>query len=102
MTKVHITEPGGQLRIVDAGEGETLMKAATRNDVDGIVGECGGEMSCATCHVHVDSAWADRLKKPSTDELDLLEMSDDLVATSRLACQIKLTGDLDGLQVSVP
>ncbi|MDQ2801504.1 MAG: 2Fe-2S iron-sulfur cluster-binding protein, partial [Pseudomonadota bacterium] len=74
-----------------------------QNDVPGILAECGGVMSCATCHVYVDPAWLDRLPPPSTDEDDMLDnTAAERRANSRLSCQIKMAPELDGLRVQVP
>jgi ferredoxin, 2Fe-2S len=85
-----------------ATSGTTLMRVAVDNDVPGIEGECGGELSCATCHVHVAPEWRDRLPERSEEEAELLEMVEDLRDDSRLACQIRLGEDHDGLTVTVP
>ena len=68
----------------------------------GIIGECGGVMSCATCHVYVDPEWYGRLAPPQQSELDMLEFADEPTVLSRLGCQIKVREELDGLVVRVP
>ncbi|MEL7030465.1 MAG: 2Fe-2S iron-sulfur cluster-binding protein [Pseudomonadota bacterium] len=92
----------GARRTFKAGAGDTLMSAAVENEVDGIVAECGGSCSCATCHVYVDPAWRDRIEPPSEIERELLNGKDDVQDTSRLSCQIVLTETLDGLTVRLP
>ena len=88
---------------LDVPEGQSLMEAATQRGVPGIIGECGGSMSCATCHVVVDPAWSDRAGTPSAFEDDMLDITDaSRQPTSRLSCQIKMTAALDGIVVSVP
>ncbi|MEM0914618.1 MAG: 2Fe-2S iron-sulfur cluster-binding protein [Planctomycetota bacterium] len=95
----YITTNGDEV-VVDNAEG-TLMTAAVANRVAGIDGDCGGVGSCATCHVHVDAEWTERVG-PATDmEQDMLEFEDDTDETSRLGCQVKLTPELDGLVVRV-
>ena len=101
MVKVHIQLPQGDAREVEGREGESIMQVATRHGVPGIIGECGGEMSCATCHVHVGAEWRSKLRRPSEDETDLVEMSDDYTEDSRLSCQIKLRPEIDGIVVSI-
>lgn len=87
----------------EAPDGVTLMQAATGYGVPGIVAECGGGASCATCHVYVDPAWAGRLPGPEPRELETLEFTAaERQPTSRLACQIRLTPDLQGFSVVVP
>jgi 2Fe-2S ferredoxin len=97
VTTVNFVLRDGTVRSVDANDGESVMRAAVRHNVRGIDGECGGEMTCATCHVHIGSPWSERLRRPSHDELDLLDMSDDLTEESRLGCQVHITAELDGL-----
>lgn len=103
MPKVVFITLGGSERIVDAQVGESVMSAAVRNGIAGIVGECGGNCSCATCHVYVDEEWADGLDPIGDMEEDLLDLGvADRRPTSRLACQIPITDAGDGLRVHVP
>ena len=80
----------------------SLMQAAKANAVPGIDADCGGECSCATCHVFVDEAWFERTGKIEHWEESMLGLTPDRQANSRLACQIKLSDKLDGLVVSTP
>jgi 2Fe-2S ferredoxin len=102
MGKVVYVLPDGAEQAVDAHEGESLMTVAVQAGVSAIEGECGGEMSCATCHVWIGDDWASRLKRASSDELDLLEADDHYSDESRLGCQIKFTSDLDGIVARIP
>lgn len=103
MVKLTFVGPDGSQTTIDAPEGTSVMKAAVANDVDGIVGECGGAMMCATCHCYVDEAWADRTGPREDGEDDMLEgAASEVTDRSRLSCQIKLTADLDGLIVHLP
>jgi ferredoxin, 2Fe-2S len=88
---------------LDVAEGTTLMEAATRHGVPGIIGECGGSMSCATCHVVIDPTWAERAGPPGTFEDDMLDITEaPRQPTSRLSCQLRMTADLDGIVLHVP
>jgi len=88
---------------VDVDAGESVMFGAIQNGVAGITAECGGVLSCATCHVYVDQAWAERVGPPSEDERDMLEaVAAEQRETSRLSCQITVTEELDGLIVDLP
>ena len=88
---------------LDAAEGFSVMQAATGAGVAGIVGECGGSAMCATCHVIVDAAWADKLPAALPNELEMLECTaTERRPTSRLSCQIKLTAAMQGLIVRIP
>lgn len=78
--------------------GVSLMEAAVNLNVEGIYGDCGGALSCATCHVIVDEAWHDRLPAPTEMETEMLEMVEGgRTERSRLSCQIRMTEQLDGL-----
>ena len=93
----------GRELTLDVAEGLSLMEAATARSVPGIVGECGGSLSCATCHVIVDPAWADRAGSPGPFEEDMLDITEaGRQPTSRLSCQLKMSAALDGIVVSVP
>ncbi|MEM7809475.1 MAG: 2Fe-2S iron-sulfur cluster-binding protein [Planctomycetota bacterium] len=100
MAKITYTQPNGQDVVVDAADG-SLMTAAVANQVEGIEGDCGGVCSCATCHVHIDPDWMDRVGQPNDAEADMLELDDDTDETSRLGCQVPITPELDGLKVRV-
>lgn len=103
MPKLIYVDPVGQEQAVDAAAGDTVMSAAVRNGVPGIVGECGGNASCATCHVWVREEFAALVGGPNDMEDDLLDLGvSDRRATSRLGCQIPVTPELDGLTVDVP
>jgi 2Fe-2S ferredoxin len=101
MPKITYIQPDGQSRTVDVSSGTTLMEAAVDNDVAGIVAECGGACSCATCHVYVDPAWFDKLPRRDSQEEGMLDCVVDRRPTSRLSCQIVVKEDLDGLVVKV-
>lgn len=86
---------------VPADPGDTLLTVAHRAGID-LEGACGGQLACATCHVHVVKEWLTRLPKPRADELDMLELASHWRPNSRLGCQIRLTEALDGLTVDLP
>lgn len=95
--------PDGAAVTHEVPAGMTLMQAATARGLAGIIGECGGSMACATCHVVVDPAWADRLDPPSVIEQDMLDITEaERQPTSRLSCQIRMRAELDGIVVRVP
>ena len=100
---VHLVEADGTRHALAATIGESLMRAAVAAGIDAIKADCGGVMSCATCHVYVDADWAHRLPPPSPDEDAMLEMTAAArLPTSRLSCQIALGRDLEGLTVTTP
>ncbi|MFB9261754.1 2Fe-2S iron-sulfur cluster-binding protein [Bradyrhizobium erythrophlei] len=103
MPAITFIHPTGEHTRVEASDGESVMLAATRNGLDGILAECGGNAMCATCHVYVDDAWLARLPAIDDDEDALLDgTASDRRANSRLSCQIKLSGELDGLVLCLP
>jgi ferredoxin, 2Fe-2S len=102
MPKVTFIGFTGEERSVEVPLGTTLMRAATDNRVPGIDGDCGGNCACATCHVYVDPTWMARVGERSASEEDMLNLVAELRGNSRLACQITLTDDLNGLTVTLP
>lgn len=103
MPAVIFVLPDGSERRVDVAAGTSVMLAAVDHAVPGILGDCGGGASCATCHVWVDAAWAARLPAPEAVEDDLLGFTEaERRSTSRLGCQIALDASLDGLRVEIP
>jgi len=102
MAKITYVEFNGKEHVLDVAPGLSLMQGAINNNVRGIIAECGGACSCATCHVYVDETWADQLDKRSETEEAMLEAVCDLQPNSRLSCQITVTEKLDGLVVRMP
>jgi 2Fe-2S ferredoxin len=103
MPKVIFIALDGTERAVDATVGESVMAVAVRNGVPGIIGECGGNCSCATCHVYVSEDFSATVGGAGDMEDDLLDLGvSERRETSRLSCQIPITEDLDGLTVHVP
>ena len=101
MAKVTVISRNGEGREVEAETGLSLMEVIRDNGFDELLALCGGCCSCATCHVHVDPAFADKLPKMSEDENDLLDSTDHRDETSRLSCQIQMTSALEGLIVTI-
>ena len=95
--------PDGQATTLDVAAGQSLMAAAVARSMPGIVGECGGSLSCATCHVVVDPAWFPRTGDVGTFEDQMLDVTEaDREPTSRLSCQLTMTAALDGIVLRVP
>ncbi|CAM1645282.1 2Fe-2S ferredoxin-type iron-sulfur binding domain [Bartonella apihabitans] len=99
---LFISEENNQQFAVDSSSGLTLMEAALENNVPGIIAECGGACSCATCHVYIDEKWRSRVGAPNIMEDDMLDFAYDRRENSRLSCQIVLNESLDGLVVYIP
>ncbi|GAB3055977.1 2Fe-2S iron-sulfur cluster-binding protein [Intrasporangium mesophilum] len=103
MPKVVYVAVDGLEQVVQADVGESLMSAAVRHGVPGIIGECGGNSSCATCHVWVRPDFHTLVGRPGDFEDDLLDLGvEERRESSRLACQVTVTAELDGLVVDVP
>ncbi len=104
MPSVTYVEASGTRHDIEVALGENVMRGALYNGLDGIVGECGGGLSCATCHCYVDDGWVAQVGGPvSDDERQLLEaVASEVRPTSRLSCQIEITDALDGLIVHLP
>lgn len=97
----YISHDGNSIE-VEVAPGTSVMQAAVDNMIDGIVGECGGSCSCATCHCYVDEAWVSRLPAAGGMEKDMLECVLEPRPNSRLSCQIVVTDALDGLVIRLP
>jgi ferredoxin, 2Fe-2S len=102
MPKVTFIGFTGGAHTVEVPVGTTLMRAATDNRVPGIDGDCGGNCACATCHLYIDAAWSDRVGIRAASEVEMLNLVAELRDTSRLACQITVTDELNGLVVNLP
>lgn len=103
MTTITFIDASGQTTNVNISDGWTLMQGAITNGVEGILGECGGSCSCATCHCYVQESRAQELPPPSKNELEMLEhVAAPRQPNSRLACQIKISPELEGLCVELP
>lgn len=102
MAKITYIEWSGEERVLDLEPGQSVMQGAVANSVRGIIGDCAGSCSCATCHVYVDPAWVDKVGEKSEMEALLLEEVCDERDNSRLSCQIQVTDALDGLVVRLP
>ena len=103
MTRIVFIQQDGRQQAVDAQPGQSVMQAAIGAMVPGITADCGGACTCATCHGYVDEQWVPRVPAPSADELDMIDAGClDALPNSRLTCQIKITGELEGLVIRLP
>jgi 2Fe-2S ferredoxin len=82
--------------------GLSVMEGAIQNDIHGIDADCGGAMACATCHVYVEENWFNKLTKAEDAEVDMIDMAHEPKKNSRLSCQIIVSDELDGLEVTTP
>jgi 2Fe-2S ferredoxin len=103
MPQVTYVSASGVSRKIDVPAGMSVMQAALNNRVEGILGECGGNCMCATCHVYVDAAFLDRIPAAKENEKFMLSIAAEGPQTnSRLSCQIKMSEELDGLTIRIP
>lgn len=101
MPKLVVVNRAGEEKEIEAGNGVSVMEAIRDAGFDELLALCGGCCSCATCHVYVDPAFADKVEKLSEDENDLLDLTDHRTENSRLSCQIHLSDALSGLKVTI-
>jgi 2Fe-2S ferredoxin len=103
MSTVQYVLSNGEQRMVEAQDGASVMQTALNNLIPGITGECGGELSCATCHVFVAPEWFDRAGDRSLEEDEMMQVTAaEPTEFSRLSCQIRCTAKTDGIVVTVP
>ena len=102
MPQICFRQKDGSSQTVEAKTGETLMQEALRHGVTGIIGECGGSCMCATCHIYLEDPERFGLGSISEMEETMLELEgEDVTPDSRLACQIEVSPELEGLTVTV-
>ncbi len=102
MVQITYVEHDGTEHVVDSQTGVSLMQAAIDNLVPGIDADCGGECSCATCHVMVKENWLEKVGPPGEMEESMLDLNPERQENSRLSCQVEVSEELDGLRVTMP
>jgi len=102
MVKVTYIAHDGNEQEVEVPVGSTLMEGAIQNGVDGIEAVCGGNCYCGTCRIYIADAWMAKLTPATDEEKDMIEAAGEEDASARLACQIPVTQDLDGIRVTTP
>ncbi len=100
MAKITFITRNGENITVEGNDG-SVMELAKQNNITGIDGDCGGVCSCATCHVHVDPEYFEKISPASEIESDMLELDDNVSEYSRLSCQIPVSDLLDGVVLQV-
>lgn len=101
MPRIIYRKPTGERREVEVPVGHSVMEGAVDNEVGGILGDCGGACACATCHAYIADEWLPRL--PAMDDMEdaMLDSAEARLPSSRLTCQIEVTPELDGLELTV-
>ena len=102
MPKITYISHKGNKSTVEVANGLTVMEGAIQNNIEGIDADCGGSMACATCHVYVWEQCFNTLEKIQDAEQDMLDMAFEPTKNSRLSCQIIISDELDGLEVTTP
>jgi 2Fe-2S ferredoxin len=102
MAKITYIEFSGREHVADVPDGLSVMEGAKKNDIPGIDADCGGACQCGTCHVYIDPSWQARVGARNAIEIATMDFSENVEPNSRLSCQIKVTGELDGLIVRMP
>jgi ferredoxin, 2Fe-2S len=101
MPRIKVTTLAGAVSELDAKSGNSLMEELRDNGYDEILAICGGVCSCSSCHVYIDNKWLSMLTPPRKDEEQLVKSTDYYRENSRLSCQITLTDEMDGMQVTI-
>ena len=102
MGTITFVEYDGTEHVIDLEAGKTLMQLALDNALPSIDGDCGGECACGTCHVILDSSLIKKVGSASSHEIQMLDLSAEKTATSRLACQVQVSEDMAGAIVRLP
>ena len=102
MAKIKYIEHNGKEHVVEVKSGMSVMEGAVKNLIPGIDADCGGACACATCHVYVGQEWLAKIEPMQEMEKTMLDFAEGVEENSRLACQIKVTDDLDGFTVRLP
>ena len=100
--KIIYNDFSGNQKKMEVPNGLSVMEGAVRNNIPGIDADCGGSMACATCHVYVKEEWLNKLKKMENGERDMIDMAYEPKKNSRLSCQLIVSDELDGLEVTTP
>lgn len=103
MPRITYLHTDGSRSELDVPAGQSIMKAAVANNVNGIIGDCGGSLACATCHVYIEQVHRGAFPPPSEEELEMLgETASECRENSRLSCQLTLSDDIEQVLVRLP
>ena len=102
MAKITYKDLEGNSKTIEVENGLSVMEGAIQNNIPGIDADCGGSMACATCHVYVEEKWFNKLLKAEEGEVDMIDMAFEPKKNSRLSCQLIVTDEMDGLEVTTP
>lgn len=102
MQTITFVDADGSAHVLEVEPGQSVMQVAIENDIRGILADCGGSRSCATCHCYVDDAWAGQFPPASVEEAELVSYAFDPLPNSRLSCQLQLQPEHDGIVIRLP
>ena len=102
MPKIIFNDNKGNSNTIEVENGLSVMEGAIQNDIPGIDADCGGSMACATCHVYVEEKWLNKLPTAEDAEVDMIDMAYEPKKNSRLSCQIIVSDELNGIEVTTP
>ena len=102
MPKITYIDYQGNSKTIEVENGLSVMEGAVQNEIVGIDADCGGSMACATCHVYVEEKWLNKIPKAEEAEVDMIDMAYEPKKNSRLSCQIIVTDELNGIEVTTP
>ena len=102
MAKITYKDYQGNSKTINVDNGLSVMEGAIQNEIPGIDADCGGAMACATCHVYVKDEWFNKIPKAEDAEVDMIDMAYEPKKNSRLSCQIIISDELDGIEVTTP
>ena len=102
MAKITYKDFQGNSKTINVNNGLSVMEGAIQNEIPGIDADCGGSMACATCHVYIKDEWFDKIPKAEDAEVDMIDMAYEPKKNSRLSCQIIVSDELDGLEITTP
>ena len=102
MAKITYKDFQGNSKSINVDNGLSVMEGAIQNEIPGIDADCGGAMACATCHVYVKEEWFNKIPKAEDAEIDMIDMAYEPKKNSRLSCQLIVSDELEGLEITTP
>ena len=102
MPKITYKDNQGNSKTIEVDNGLSVMEGAIQNNIPGIDADCGGSMACAPCHVYVEEKWLNKLPETEEGEVNMIDMAFEPKKNSRLSCQLIVSDELDGLEVTTP
>lgn len=102
MGTITFVEHNGTEHAVELEAGKSLMQIALDHGIPSIDADCGGECACGTCHVILENKWVSVLGSAPANELQMLDLNPEKTTASRLACQVQVSTEMNGMRVQLP